>query len=69
MAKIEVVSRSGRVLGIIERTIQTGTKGKLKNKKFVMYKDKRQIVEKDRFGIFSIFPWGIYSIEKGLSRR
>ena len=58
MLKIEVVSRTGKVLYLVYRDIQTGTKGKLKNKKFVMFRNKRYVVEGDRFGLLSIYPWG-----------
>ena len=54
MTKIEVVSRIGRIIDIIDRNIQKGEKGK----QFIIYKNKQYIVEKDRFGILSIFPWG-----------
>ena len=58
MSDIIIVSRNGSNLGLIERDIQIGTKGKLKGRQYVRYRNKRYIVEKDRFGILSIFPWG-----------
>ena len=54
---ISVVSRAGMVLDVIDRDIQIGKKGKLKNKKFVLYRNKRYIVSKEKNGLF-IYPWG-----------
>ena len=59
MTDIEIVSRSGRVLDIVDRNIQTGEKGKLKGKQFIVYRNKRYIVERDRFGMLFIYPWGL----------
>ena len=66
MASIGIVSRIGSVIDVTYREIQIGTKGKLKNKKFVVYNKKRYIVE-PRFlhttlypkAEFYIYPWGV----------
>ena len=59
MTQILVIGRSGQTSDIINRKIQTGEKGELKGKKFVIYKRKRYVVEReDKLGQRAIFPWG-----------
>lgn len=59
MTDVEIVSSSGRIFDIVDRNIQIGTKGKLKEKQFIIYRNKRYIVERDRFGMLFIYPWGL----------
>ena len=62
MSKIDVVSRNGRVLETIDREVRRGTKGKLKHKLYVTYKNRRYIaypVKEKYFVLYSIHPWGI----------
>ena len=63
MANIEVVSSNGKCYDIINRNIQKGEKGKLKGKQFVVYRNKRYIVEEGKFGLPSIYPWGLVGYE------
>ena len=58
MVKVEVTSRNGITIETIERNIQIGTKGKLKGKEFVTYKNKRYIAYPHFFG-FSINFLGV----------
>ena len=53
MTGIEVLNRNEEVIDLIERKVRTGKEGKLKGKRYVLYKNKKCIV----MG-YQILPWG-----------